>query len=331
MGAALCFLLLSLWTGSDLEAKRGQTGIRFTGEVLSADSIEAFYEEAKEESLPELTLWKQTDGIPVSCESSDRDISLKVVTIWGNVEAVYPDCLAAGSPLIKEDSIGCMLSEEAAYELFGGWDVLGKTVYCEGKTYTVRGILKGQEAILVRENKETSFTCAEAVGTPGDGKEKLRQILLGTGALLENGAVIETDTLCGILRLFRLIPELWLAISLYRKGKERAGRCKPLLWLFRLILLAVIGVLIRNCWCFSEDFIPSRWSDFSFFSDLWKGQKENLRRYGDIAEVYKDRMMFSYWKRSLLWIAASIVSQASLQRFPVSHPQDRDRSASGPD
>lgn len=319
-------LALSFYIGKEMEDGRGQIGVRFMTEAATAEQLDDLTGEAKdnpageakgnqaekdEEEWPKLTLWKKTENEYVSYEELGREIPVALIDVWGSVENIYPQCLSAGAPLIREDAGGCMLSGQAAYQLFGGTDVIGKKIRCGEKEYIVRGLLKLEEAVLVRENEEGSFNNIEAQGQPGRGTEKLRQMLADMGAALDDGAVIETDVFCGMLRLLRLIPALILLIFLCRIGEEKCGDRKILRCLLVVAGILMAAFLIGESWCFPDDFIPSRWSDFEFFGNLIKTQQENYRRYQDIGGIYKDILLFTKWKKAAVCIAASTVLAAA--------------------
>lgn len=308
---SLLSLLGSFYVGRQVEKKAGEMGIRFTEEVLSPEQSEQLCEKMEEEGkgdTPVMTLWKQTEGIEISGADLERGVKVKLLDIWGDVEQVYPECLLLGNTLLKEDVSGCMLSEKAAYELFGSTDILGKQIACQGKTYRVRGILKVEEPVFLRENEKAGFTFIEVRGQPGSGIEKIRQMLLTAGVVLEEGAVVETDTFRGLLRFLRFIPMGILVWLVYRKVRERCRGREGILWLVRIGVMFVWILAIWKSWCFSEDFIPAKWSDFEFFGELVKEQRTNYGRYLDIAEVYRDRVLFGDVKDVVIWSIVSAVS-----------------------
>lgn len=304
---SMLFLITSLYMIREIEKQSGQIGVRFTQEVIDSRQLDQLYEEVEDEEWPRVTLWKQTEHVPAFYEELNREVLLKLVDIWGDVEQVYPDCLVAGAPLIKDDEAGCMLTEKAAEKLFGGTDVIGMHVMLEKKEYIIRGILDIPEEIFIRENSNTSYTFVEAEGHPRGGTEKLRQMLVSVGASLDDGAVVETDTFCGVLKVLWLLPAFLLLYCIYRNAKQMCGDRKLFVWILRILAVVIVVIILWHSWGFSEDFIPSKWSDLEFFGDLFKAQRENYNRYLDVAEVYKDRILFDCFKRALIWDGAFLI------------------------
>lgn len=336
MGISLFSLLVSFHTGRQVEKRAGETGIRFTENILDVEQFEQLCEQAKEEAqgeeAPVMTLWKQTEGVEISNGDLKRQAKMKVVDIWGNTEQVYPESLLWGNTLLRKDASGCMLSKAAAYELFGDMDILGKEVSCQGNTYRVRGILDIGEAVFLRENEKACFTFIEVRDRPGSGIEKIRQMLLTGGVVIEEGAVVETDNFRGILRFFRLIPLGILMWLFYRKGREYCKGREGTIWLIRIGIVVFFLLAFWQSWCFSEDFIPAKWSDFEFFGELLAEQWENYRRYLDVAEIYRDRMMFGDVKNTLVWVLISAISASGIlirnfERKPENHRRYLERKS----
>lgn len=349
--AVVC-LLISAYVGRNLETQRGQVGIRFPEDVINGEQLEELkqaYEsdrnvggepdksDKKEpEEFPDITLWRQNKEGTVSDpedglrkketqqevfrqeikQSGTKCIQVKVIEVWGDVEQIYPGRLMAGAAISKEDEAGCMLSKEAAFDLFGAVDILDKEVLYEGKIYQVRGILDLEEEVFLREDQQVFCSFLEVQESPGEGVEQLRQILSPAGISLEAGAVLEWDMICWILGMVRTLA---LGILLFGGirwiGKEWGndatsrgyGRHRVFLWCLRIVVLLILFLLMKENWCLSQDYIPARWSDFEFFGELFQRQKENYLRYLDMADIWKDRKLFTEICWTLGWIAASVV------------------------
>ena len=333
--------------GKNLEIQKGQVGIRFPEYVINGEQLEELkqaYEsnwnvgvesDRKEaEEFPEMTLWRQNKGKTIATyeeeqksgqreikESGTKNIQVKVIELWGDVEQIYPQRLMAGTVISKEDEAGCMLSDKAAFELFGAVDVLGKEVLYEGNTYEIRGILDLEEQVFLREDKQESCSFFEVQEDPGKGVEQLRQILSPAGISLEDGAVLEWDMICWILGMLRIltvgillcvgirwINQIMCSDNILAKWHPKKGTMCAVQYFLRMAVLLVLFLLLKENWCLSQDYIPAKWSDFEFFGELLREQRENYMRYLDLPDIQKDRELFKemYW--SLVWIGGSVVS-----------------------
>lgn len=310
---SVILFFISFYTGKYIEEKRGQTGIRFVKETVSGKELSRISDEEEKEEMPDMTLWKQTEDKKISYPEFNRRVKVKLIDIWGDVEDVYPECLVQGSPLIKEDINGCMLSKKAAYRLFGAEDVIGKKVSFGKKEYVVRGILDVDESVFVRENEEAECSLIEVTDTPQNGKEPIRQVLMKMGVSLEKGALVEVDVICAAVRGVQALSGGLLLFFLYRYIKGKYGEKKVLIWGIKGILVIGCLLLLRYCWCLSDDFIPSKWSDFEFFGKIASELKANYRRYLDIPDVYKDRILFLHMKEGICFSVGSLIAGAVIE------------------
>lgn len=304
---SLFCLLLSLYFGNDAERMKGQVMLRFGEEVMTAEELEEITEGKEKEEMPRITLWKESEKTEICYENLGRRKEADLIDVWGDPEQVYPGRLLKGNTLIREDAEGCMLSLHLAYELFGSEEVLGKTVSCKGSEYVVRGILDLDTSVLLRENDREGFSKIEVQGRPGGGMEEIRQILSMAGKVPEEGAVIEADVVRGILRFLRLFPAGLLLALVYREMKRMCWGKESFLWALRGCVFLLCFAAVCYSWCFSDDWIPSRWSDFEFFGDLFTAQKENFRRCLKLPDAWKDLELFRRCLRAVMWMALSAV------------------------
>lgn len=307
------FMLMGFQTSHYAEGKSGQISVRYTEGWCTGKQLEAVISKNQEENeISSITAWKQTEHVTITKEDLGRNISVKLIEMWGDVEQIFPQRLSGGAPLLKEDENGCMISEQAAYELFGGTDVIGKTISQEEYPLIIRGLLDVEEKLLIRQVSDTACTYLEINGESGGSKEAIRALLIQTGTDLMSGAVIEIDTFRGILHLMQLLPAgilLVFAISYANRFMQNRnlkwivpGKC-----ILLMVCLALTFAGIRYIWCFSEDFIPSRWSDFIFFKNLINEQVENYKKYLDIPEINRDRELFRCLKYTAFCEAGSII------------------------
>lgn len=305
--AAILLLLLSVFVSREIEEQKGQAGVRFTKEGIDAKQIGRIYEEEEQEDLPWLTLWRCKEGADICKTDGSRRATVKLVELWGDVEHIYPKCLAGGSPLSKEDKAGCMLSGKAAFEVFGSEDVIGKQVVYENCTYEVRGLLDVEDKLFVRQQKEGLFSYMEAEGCARGGMEPVREILLQAGVSPKDGAVLEWDFIRGLLHLFGAFGAGLLELAAVRWFSRRYKGRRILVWCVRAGAAALFVLVLVKGWCFSQEVIPGSWSDFAFFGNLFQEQLENYKRYLDVPDIFKDRQLFWELRLALGCIAGSAV------------------------
>lgn len=228
--------------------------------------------------------WEQSDantaGVTVSFWKREKDT---VATDFGhtaeNVDCIgfdgnAQDCLSArylqGVP---PGAVGqqCAVSSALAWALFGSYDIIWQCLTLDGTLYFVSGVFENETLCLLYPTQR-NFTHAELRGTSSDTpKSDAVQWAAAAGA----GEIQSIDyhpqkawlgrCLC---RLPTVLAGLCLLIALLRffSGlpkplREAAWFALALFFAWRLpyFLQTLPGWLI-----------PSRWSNFSFWADLWR-------------------------------------------------------------
>ncbi len=147
----------------------------------------------------------------------------------------------------------------------------GEQVTMGGNTYIVRGIVdtKGQLCML-QGKKGRTYPCIriEAAGIP---LSVVRQRL--TGILPEGkGWSSECDLYLGIGRLLLYLP-LWVMLLYLLKC---IGKVLPEMLMFLVPVTGFAGVcaLLLLSVGFSDDYVPTAWSDFQFFVQLFDEKQQ---------------------------------------------------------
>ena len=86
-------------------------------------------------------------------ENTDYHKSLiaKTIVVCGNSAILFPD-----ENYVSEEGY-CLLGKEVAVKLFGSTSVNGRSIYVDGKEYSVAGVLKEQKDIAVIASDEGIF------------------------------------------------------------------------------------------------------------------------------------------------------------------------------
>ena len=94
-----------------------------------------------------------TDSGKKNIENTDyqKSLMVKTIVVCGNSAILFPD-----ENYVSEEGY-CLLGKEAAVKLFGSTSVNGRSVYVDGKEYSIAGVLKGQKDIVVIAADEGVF------------------------------------------------------------------------------------------------------------------------------------------------------------------------------
>ena len=265
-GAAVCSCLLAKETAN-------LTYLQLSEPIDAARAQEIFTQEAE---LPEsvgFCFWGESDSQAVSCKETGVVTEVNPVLIYGNSAL-----LDAGVLAWQE---GCFLDEDSAYRLFGTTDCFMQALWLDERQYRVLGTIPAIQPTMLAVAAETDGAlldrCVLSIQA-GQGKQAASQFLLRWGL---QGQWIDFYTLwAAVYNSLLILPGILLFRVLYW-GIRRVRDCQCSKRIqYGVISLASAGLLILlfNRMMIPDDMIPSRWSDFSFWSNYLDAQLENLQR-----------------------------------------------------
>lgn len=285
------FLALACWglalTGF-LENRQGnqEFTLYYDSPVLTGKEMELFIQERKEEDLPSVAAWKETEKESFT-GNTDLIRQGSFLEVRGEMKTLFSRQLVQGNFPWKEDYQGCVISRGLSQELFGTDKGIGNEIQVEGESYLVRGILKGEENLLAvwaeedqgLENFRLSYD--SDLEPVSQAEEFLYQM---TGA--EPDRTFEGNLYGALSRFFLFLPILAGSFlggvcSLRTAGKQREKRRK-LFWyllagIFWMLFFWGLGRSVR----LSPDYFPSMWSELSFYPQLIE---EKIKGFRELTE-----------------------------------------------
>lgn len=237
-------------------------------------------QEAEKEIPTDFAMWQENDGSVVRAVNSGRSTESTVLKIRGKTSVVF----GGFAPLTEEDSEGCCLDEQIALELFGSTDVYGSQLEYEEKTYTVRGVLKDYNGLIVirpRAGEPTgriTIKTSEDTASSSQSREFMAQYGI-TGKVLNHVMLKESIQIFPVL--LPLCIGIWLLFSIRRtvkrdiQGRGERYLCYGMLFLSLIVLAATLIKFIQ----IPRDMIPTRWSDFQFWSNWFDNFREQISVY----------------------------------------------------
>ena len=296
--------------------------------VREADGIEKQIREEKENNgqqetedgtMTEFCIWGQKDAVMLTNENLFRNAQANAVFLCGNPEVLFEDCRLPA----RNDSQGCLIDEETAWELFGSTQVVGKEISYDGKTDGIRSEIAGDDKIFaIQVSNETTSGMggnnAPLSGSSGDSQPE-GQIAgnSGTAGSLQDQAmdnnvlnrltvrkpadksvrdlylawssrfgvditVLDVEFLRGVggfcVLLFPITSGICLLCYLFyecRQQKKLVLKVVPAALI--LIIVLCLFTLFQSHVQIPDDYIPSRWSDFSFWAQLWEQKWQAVR------------------------------------------------------
>lgn len=256
--------------------------------------------------------WKEEHNVTAAGQEGIRSTGLNLIKAQGSLQLIF----GTGSVLDEDDMWGCLLSEKAAEALFGSSDAAGKTVVCRDREYTVRGILKADAPVLAvrgfNGGQEKGAAYGDAPGSGKDTAESAEMLTLRAKDSLKefmvrhslSGRILELTLLAEIAQIFVIILPVvtagCLAAVLVRgllMNIRKRKRLLPAVWALLLIIVAaVLFITISKVLHIPSDIIPTKWSDFGFWSAWFKEKREAflfLLQAGKSYEQAADILLFA--------------------------------------
>lgn len=278
IGAALYAIAL-------LFCQRTEEGMGLTQVLLerAIDSTEAERigdTEAEEEDPIRFCFWGETGEETPFCPVNGAQARGRMTLLAG-----HPALMEAESLTWQK---GCLMDAGTARTLFGTDQCGGQRVTISGREYPVLGTVSGSLPRLLRlaEKKDGSVLdrCVLSLA-PEQGRTQGEAFLMRHGL---QGKILDYFPTWAVTKnLLLFFPGLlfltawgklrrgWRRLSLsgIRGGEQTTLLLKTILSL--TLTLGTVWLLGKQI-TIPSDMIPSRWSDFSFWGNWWRGQKENF-------------------------------------------------------
>lgn len=284
--------------------------ILLTGNTVTEDTAKEMRMLEKQQDAPLIfTLWEEEKDALVENAAWDRQTKVSTLLLNGDSNLLFD-----GPVLKQDDTGGCLMDAVTAEALFGSRNVVGSELQYNGQDFIVRGILPEDTPVLVVQaaafyhdshGSGNSFGSGITSGTDSgsvtfhhislwfpsecsNGKKQQGSSTQIEEFLIRHGLTGEISYQNGISGLaaafsFLLPVILWGSLLgqtfvLMRKNRQYPVRLflaalllLTLVWLFFLLT----GIHLQ----IPEDMIPTRWSDFSFWSRWAQKQAENFTSF----------------------------------------------------
>ncbi len=287
----------------------GAVSVRYEEPSITLQEIDHMIEgmiSKEAHNIPEVTLWQRNEGSILTNEERNASVRIGLITVAGDMTKVYPDAMLYGGALSENDATGCVIDRNTAYQLFNSENAVGLTINLNNENYTVCGIMQetGSNTMIIQEKKQApaekegmKYSCMELVFSDTDNAKYLAE-----NFILSNGLGTPTVYIDGYryqkLSYLLLRLPLWfsaLLIILYCARKVNKLKASRVLfvsgWLGIILLSAILIKITKVQFHYSSSMLPTRWSDFDYWSNQWKLLKNSLGSTEGSILFYKDIML----------------------------------------
>lgn len=303
-GAVLILWCICFYNGKIMMEQYNTVSARFFECNVEQQTLERIIRDSREqdkdeEVLPLLAAYKRASFTSIGLPDAKNSILAAGTEVFGDMSLVMPFHFIDGNVTGSGDYKGCILSQKAAYQLFGSGNAVGLEVVYQDKSYIVRGVFESKEAMIFVRNQEKSavYDCVELRFRNMENAGYCGDEFLQKNGITGTRVIIDSELLENILKIFYLLtPCLIIAfisadtVTLTGRFSSRASRGAvgaAAMILFVIILISLFQFDLQ----LSESLIPTKWSDFDFYVNTGKNIAEGFKNLNQMTPQIKERQM----------------------------------------
>jgi len=311
-----------IYYGQYLKDYYQSVSIRIDEQGVTKSSLKRALEyesEKGEPDVPVITAWNLIEKQIIVNKESGTSSSLRLIEVYGDMRQVYPMELIIGNIPDVEDAAGCLIDEHTAYQIFGTTDAAGCMLDVSNKQYYIRGVIKSRVPMIFIQSsmEDKAYSNLELVYDKKDNGNQRANDFMFQNALSNSYTIIDGCFYAQLLGPLCQIPAWFLGFfmlcQLLRAIWKRRSLPLQVLALSLVFIIAWIGIkwFMEFRIKIPESLIPTKWSDFSFWTDKFNTLKNNLDQLTYLMPVPKDVTMMQIVKRcisyNLIALAAMII------------------------
>lgn len=265
-------------------------------------SLSRAYELLEEDRDFGMLWWTMEGKGKISCPGLAAEVSCPVVAMVGDI-----DILIEGA---NSDNGSCVLGSETASRLFGDENVIGLEVCFNGKEYTVGGVSESVKELFAYTKESGAEGTFNRLTLAFDDPAMKGFIRSKAETLFKPDGMLDHDLICFLLEIVAAALIIVFAVLICKTIPENRK------WDIFLKCAVWASVVLVIIWIIKVpvDFIPGRWSDFTFWKELIWSKKEALNTFISTELSPMDMI----WVRKYFAITAlEILSAFSLVLFGV--------------
>jgi len=265
------------------------------------------------------TFWHESTK---TLATNTREIPTTVISFSGDAHLAWPARYTAGTAPAPIDGNGIALSEALANQLFASTDIIGKQIYVNETPRFIRGIFAGNAPLALlpfhMEDTTPSWTGVTLNSPTNPTRRQAETFALTAGLGLPNTIVL--NGAYRVARVISLLPFIILSGYILLLLVKYIKKYHPG-WGVPLILAGL--VVFALCLPFMLEalppwLIPTRWSDFSFWSSLIQQARLGFQEFLSLHPTTKDILLRTHLLYQI------VIAFASLLVFPrTSFPEGR--------
>lgn len=306
----ICFTLAMFHNNQNQGENKIQT-VALKGSYLDGNrAIQMQEEETALENPTHFTLWGEMKNQKAVNPELSRTVDADVVVVKGDSSLVCE----GGWNLAGDDLEGCIIDEKMAYALFGDNNAAGQILTWNKRDLVIRDVIDGDSGIIIvqeEQNREKIFgfialDLDTGLNAGGDVKDWMSKHDI-------DGERIELQTFhrwgSGIILILPLLMAVPIFVPMFKKVMSirrtpvKFILCASGLLIFFGIFLKISGYRIH----FPEEMIPTRWSDFDFWTELYEQKSAEIGTLLKSEKSHVEMLMIGPFLQTVKYMLCSII------------------------
>ena len=266
---------ISLGYTNNIEKENNTMNFYFENGDITADVIKNIEENKSDISV---VGWAEKSMQSATNPDLSRNVSdLKVLAIKGNSSLLFN-----GAVLFQDDKEGCLIDTETSYKLFGSTYSIGKEITYGDRKLIVRGIHDGTKSNIIVQLLDGATDTLNGLTIDGTDMtlNKINEFKtqFGIQEMAIDGGIYHgfAKVFSMVFPIIALVLILIKVITYFFKAKR-----KPILKVIYISMAIITIIIFFKVTKFNIsiplDMIPNKWSDFDFWSKMWKENIEKLQ------------------------------------------------------
>lgn len=320
----ICFALALFYSSKSKTTKNIQM-LSTTDNILDGSTAMDMQSKEKESDAPiHFTAWGEVKGGIVKNNELNRSADVNTLFVKGDSSLVYDNAWN----LSEDDIESCLLSENVAYQLYGQNNVTGTTITYNGRSLIVRGIIKESDDLLIVQalsdtDKVMDHVSIE-IGSGDKATEVVQEFKNRYTGFTDQVSIQSYSTWANVISgMLPVIMLLSILIPLFKYTLMK--RQEPVKFIiYAALSIGYLGLflwIINFRFSYPQDMVPSRWSDFSFWSTLYQQKTGEigliLRAEKSTVEMLVIQPLLQTIKYSLFGIILFVISVRKIKLAKV--------------
>jgi hypothetical protein len=314
-----------IYYGQYIKENYQSVSIRMKSDEVTKHMLLRALENEKEKGakeIPGITAWNRLEDQVIENQELYTKSKVHLIEVYGDVKQVYPIELTSGSIPASDDYQGCLIDDNSAYELFHTSDAVGNFLTYQNKRYCIRGIIISQDSLCIfpvyEDNK--TYSNLELVYEDKENGKKLAEEFMLQNSLGSSYTCIEGCFYANLLRILYRAPAWFLGFVLLVRILRFLWyrRSLPLQVLALVLLFIVVWTALRWLMEFQlyipERLIPTKWSDFTFWTEKYRSFQNQRREITYLMPNPKDVILIQYVRRCINY---SLIALAGMIAFVI--------------